>query len=256
VSTNEQAADVPPGLITLRQWAASHGRTYDYVRQFWRKRDGFPDPVGELPSRGRHGGGRGELLFSETALEDWFAAQPDLLPPGRIDPSNLPVDADERITLGRFASHIGKARGTVTQHRGRPGFPEADANGRYRAGDLLDYWNTRTGRRRPSDEPRLAVSCQFEGTLCGAVLEAPNPNRSPLPWAEEARALVRGYWIMSDRDPRRLELHVAVERDGDGQDALVVGGGHVLLVGDSRQRDGAGERTVPELGAMRASALS
>jgi hypothetical protein len=150
MSTDEQAGDVPPGRITLRQWAGSHGRTYDYVRQFWRKRPDFPGPVGELPSRGRHGGGRGELLFSETALDSWFAAQPDLLPPGRVDPSVFPVGGDERITLGRFASLIGKARATVTQHRGRPGFPVPDAEGRYRAGDLLDYWNARTGRRRPS----------------------------------------------------------------------------------------------------------
>jgi hypothetical protein len=150
VSTDEQAADVPPGLITLRQWAGSHGRTYDYVRQFWRKHVGFPGPVGELPSRGRHGGGHGELLFSEAALDAWFAAQPDLLPPGRVDLSGFPVAADERITLGRFADLIGKARATVSQHRGRPGFPQADGDGRYRAGDLLDYWNTRTGRRRPS----------------------------------------------------------------------------------------------------------
>jgi hypothetical protein len=139
--------DLPPGLTTLRRWARSHGRTHDYVRKFWRQRPGFPESVGELPARGRHGGGRGELLFDDAALEAWFSAQPDLAPPQRIDPATFRADPEDRITLGRFAALIGKSRGTVTQHCGRPGFPQAGADGRYRAADLLAYWNTRPGRR-------------------------------------------------------------------------------------------------------------
>ena len=57
------------------------------------------------------------------------------------------VHPDERITLGKFAGLIGKARGTVNQHRDRPGFPPPGEDGLYRAGDLLEYWNTRHGRR-------------------------------------------------------------------------------------------------------------
>jgi len=76
-----------------------------------------------------------------------FGFRPELAPPGRIDPSAARIDPDERITLGRFAGLIGKARGTVNQHRDRPGFPAPGENGLYRAGDLLDYWNTRPGRR-------------------------------------------------------------------------------------------------------------
>lgn len=119
------------------------------MRQNWRRRPGFPDPVSELPARGRHGGGRGELLFDQAALDAWLVGQPDLHPPVRIDPAALRIDSGERITLGRFAALIGKDRKTITQHRGRPGFPQPDPDGAYRAGELIEYWNTRTGRRGP-----------------------------------------------------------------------------------------------------------
>lgn len=138
---------VPAGLTTLRAWSARQGRAHDYVRQFWRNRPGFPEPVGELPPRGRHGGGRGEQLYDEAALDAWRSAQSDLDPPERIELFALGIGANEWITLGRFAGLIGKARKTVTQHRGRPGFPEPGADGTYRVGDLLAYWNARSGRR-------------------------------------------------------------------------------------------------------------
>jgi hypothetical protein len=133
-------------MTTLRMWAASHGRTHDYVRH-WRTRPDFPQQAGELPSRGRHGGGNREPYFDEAALDGWFAAQPDLAPPERIDSSATRIDPDERITLGRFAGLIGKARGTVTQHRGRQGFPEPGPDGLYPAEELLGYWNARPGKR-------------------------------------------------------------------------------------------------------------
>ena len=135
-------------MTTLRRWGPRQGRSAAYVRQNWRRRPGFPDPVGELPARGRHGGGRGELLFNEAALDAWLAAQSDLASPERIDPAVLRIAPTERITLGRFAALIGKDRKTVTQHRSRPGFPEPDPDGLYRAEELIKYWNTRTGRRR------------------------------------------------------------------------------------------------------------
>lgn len=103
VSSQPPPDEIPAGLTTLHQWAPRHGRTYDYVRQVWRRRPGFPDPAGEMPARGRHGGGRGELLFDEAALDAWLASQPDLAPPQRIDPASLRIYPDERITLGRFA---------------------------------------------------------------------------------------------------------------------------------------------------------
>jgi len=133
-------------MTTLRLWAARHGRSHDRVRH-WRADPEFPGHVGELPPRGRHGGGIGEQYFDEAALDAWLANQQDLTPPERIDPSAVRIDSDERITLGRFAGLIGKARGTVTQHRDRPDFPDSGTDGLYRAGDLLNYWNTRPGRR-------------------------------------------------------------------------------------------------------------
>ncbi len=113
----------------------------------WRRREGFPAPVGELPARGRHGGGRGELLFDEQALDAWLAAQSELSPPERFDLAALGLRPGDQITLGRFATLIGRARNTVTQHRDRPGFPQPREDGTYRAGDLLNYWNSRTGHR-------------------------------------------------------------------------------------------------------------
>jgi hypothetical protein len=90
------------------------------------------------------------LLFDEAALDAWLVAQPDLAPPERIDLAAFGISAEERITLNRFATLIGKAAKTVTQHRGRLGFPDAGSDGRYRAGELLEYWNSRTGRRSTS----------------------------------------------------------------------------------------------------------
>jgi hypothetical protein len=138
---------IPAGMTTLRLWAAKQGRTFGYVRQFWRRRDGFPAPAGELAARGRHGGGRGELLFDEQTLDEWLARQADLRAPARFDLAKLGLQPDDRITLGRFATLIGKARGTVSQHRGRAGFPEPAADGTYGTSELLHYWNTRSGHR-------------------------------------------------------------------------------------------------------------
>jgi len=105
----------------------------------------------------------GEHLYDESALDGWIAAQPDLDPPERIELSMLEIGADDRITLGRFADIIGKARKTVSQHRDREGFPVPGAGGRYRAGDLLAYWNARTGRR---GKARSIVRVQ-EGSATG-----------------------------------------------------------------------------------------
>jgi hypothetical protein len=139
--------EIPQGLTTLHLWAPKHGRTYNHVRQFWRRRPGFPSPVGTLEPADTHRRGRRELLFDEAALDAWLATQTDLEPPERINLAVLSVGLDERITLGRFAGLIGKNRRTVTQHRDRSGFPAPGDDGRYRAGDLLDYWNQRLGRR-------------------------------------------------------------------------------------------------------------
>jgi hypothetical protein len=150
VAADRPGSELPAGMTTLRLWAPRHGRAYDYVRQFWRTRDGFPTPAGELPSRSRNGGGPGERYYDEEALERWLSGQSGLNLAPRIEPSVLRIDPDDRITLGRFAALIGKARNTVAQYRDQPGFPAADAEGTYRSGDLVDYWNSRPGRRGPA----------------------------------------------------------------------------------------------------------
>jgi hypothetical protein len=158
--------EVPPGLTTLRMWAARHGRTYNHVRQYWGGLPGFPEPVGKLePAEQRRG--RRESLFDEAVLDAWLAARPELAPPERIE--SFPVDLDERITLGRFASLIGKANKTVSQHRGRPGFPESDGDGLYRASDLLEYWNRRPGRR----ESGLLATSPHDDPVAGLCGDAP-----------------------------------------------------------------------------------
>jgi hypothetical protein len=150
MSPSQPDDQIPSGMTTLRMWGPGHGRSGDYIRRNWRNRDGFPPPSGVLPPRGRNGGGRGELLFYQAELDAWIAAHPDSATPERVDPAATQIDPSERITLGRFAALIGKARKTVTQHRDRAGFPEADADALYRPGDLLDYWNSRSGRRGPT----------------------------------------------------------------------------------------------------------
>src|SRR5271154_5319598 len=131
VPAERPGGELPAGMTTLRQWAVRHGRAYDYVRQFWRNREGFPAPAGELPALGRNGGGLGERYYDEAALDRWLAAQVDLKPPPRIEPAALRIDPDDQITLGRFAAILGKARNTVAQYRDQPGFPQPDAQGTY-----------------------------------------------------------------------------------------------------------------------------
>src|SRR5260370_1506855 len=71
---------LPPGLTTLRDYADRLGYSSRYIRQYWGQRDGFPEPVGELPSQGRLGrgsGGPGELVYEEKALNAFRARHAD-----------------------------------------------------------------------------------------------------------------------------------------------------------------------------------
>jgi hypothetical protein len=133
------AEPLPPGLVTLSQWAATVGRSPGTIRSRWARQPGFPAPVGRTPGRGRHGGGLGELVYQAVALEA-FQPQPRPLDDARIS-------STQRVTLGWFADHAAKvARKTVTQYRGAPGFPVPGPDGRYRYGDLADWWRSRPGR--------------------------------------------------------------------------------------------------------------
>lgn len=177
----EPDAPVPPGQTTLRRWAIRHGRSLRSVQRYRRQWPGFPEPAGELPAHGRNGGGRGEQLFDEAALDAWLASQPGLAPPERIDPAPLRIDPDQRVTLGRFAALIGKDRKTVTQHRKRPGFPGPGPDGTYEVRELLEYWNMRPGRRLPGAEsvqekPLLSCRCSGPGVHGEVGVE---PSSSP-----------------------------------------------------------------------------
>ena len=149
---------LPPGQATLDDYGKSIGRTKDYIRTYWRPRPGCPDPVGQLAARGRNGGGRGELVFDTAALDAFRATQPDLW--GRRTTPLLVTghDEDERMTLGYFAGNVaGVHPETVTQYRAQDGFPAAGDDGKYRLGDLVEFWNHgRPGKRGPAAKAQAA----------------------------------------------------------------------------------------------------
>lgn len=132
------ARPLPPGLVTLSEWAAQMNRSPGTIRSRWSKKERFPEPRGRTPGRGRHGGGLGELVYSAADLQEWLP-----------EPESLsgPASPNQRVTLGWFAdqaAHV--ARKTVTQYRNKPGFPAAGPDGRYRYGDLASFWQSRPGR--------------------------------------------------------------------------------------------------------------
>ena len=142
---------LPPGHVTLKDYAPVVGRAPGTIETHWRPRQGFPEPVGELPGRGRHGGGPGPRVYLRDQLDAFFAANQ---PGGGRDhrpmrETSLPPDT--RVTLSWFAKNIaGVANKTVTQYRdpdfGSPTFPRAGDDDRYRLGDLMAWWPTRPGR--------------------------------------------------------------------------------------------------------------
>lgn len=137
----------PPGLTTLRDYADRLGYSSRYIRQYWGQRDGFPEPVGELPPQGRVGrrsGGLGELVYEEKALDAFRARHADLWGRRRMQRVVTSRDLDERITPGEFARQLAGVGGEVIgRYQELEGFPETSADGTARLGDLLAYWNTR-----------------------------------------------------------------------------------------------------------------
>jgi hypothetical protein len=149
-------------LVTLREWAARHGFSYDYVmmrmRQYYQD---FPAPEpGLTRSVPRRQGGT-----AEAALYD--AAKLAPFEPRRPAPVELPDrDPGLEVTLGAFADLIGVNRKTVSQYTaktpddlpdtvdGARPYPRA----KYRLGDLLLWWNgrpgSRLGHRKTTGRPR------------------------------------------------------------------------------------------------------
>lgn len=138
---------LPPGLTTLRDYAASLGYSSRYIRQYWGKRDGFPEPVGELPTQGRVGrasGGLGELVYEEKALDAFRACHADLWGRRRMLRVVTRRDLDERITPREFARQLaGVGAEVIARYQDLGGFPKTSADGTARLGDLVGYWNTR-----------------------------------------------------------------------------------------------------------------
>ncbi len=136
-----------PDLTTIEAWAQSINRSPAYIQGYWTRLEDWPAPVGELPPGGRDGRGRGRHVYRLADLEALRSAHPEMRPENRRRPIDTTLDHDLRVTLGFFAGIAGVARKTVTQARGYPGFPEPGTDGKYRLGDLLDYWPARPGKR-------------------------------------------------------------------------------------------------------------
>jgi hypothetical protein len=138
---------LPPGQTTLRGYAQRLGYSPRYIRDTWGQRDGFPEPVGELPSQGREGrgsGGLGELVYEERALDAFRARHADLWGRRRMQRVVTSRDLDERVTPAEFARQLaGVGAEVIARYEDLAGFPETAADGTARLGDLVAYWNTR-----------------------------------------------------------------------------------------------------------------
>jgi hypothetical protein len=138
-----------PGLVTLGDYAESIGRTKAYLQVHWKPADGFPEPTGELPPRGRHGGGRGELVYSRAAL-DAFRLERDSLRVARSSRLIIGHSLEEWVTLEEFGGICG-----ITRAPDRfPGCPPAGALGLRRLADLVAWHNTLP----PAAGPRLTIT--------------------------------------------------------------------------------------------------
>ncbi len=132
--------------VTLAEWAERHGRTVGTAWSHWTSRPDFPRPVGRRP---RPGGAPGTAIaeYDEAELDAWLAAQPGMGPP---PPVAFDGDIEELLTLSAFAARAQAAgktleRSTIYQYRDREDFPKP-VNGRfYRAGDVLEFMNSRPG---------------------------------------------------------------------------------------------------------------
>ena len=166
---------LPPGHITLKDYAPQTGRALGTIETHWRPKPGFPEPVGELPSRGRHGGGRGRLVYLTHQLDAFFAANQ---PAGGRDhrPMRPPsLGQEARVTAGWFATNVaGVARKTVTQYRDQPTFPRADDDGTYRLGDPAGVINRNAKGQVKHSDRCPACARRFADTVADGV----NPQQA------------------------------------------------------------------------------
>jgi hypothetical protein len=152
-----------PGLTTLRDYAEQRGYSPGYIGRYWKQRDGFPKPVGEMPPRGNNWG-HGELVYEDKALDAFRAAHADLWGRRPMQRVATTRDLDERITPAEFARQLAGA--DIAPYQGLEGFPGAGADGTCRLGDLVAYWNTRpivlTGND-PDEEVTLSKAARILG---------------------------------------------------------------------------------------------
>ena len=127
---------LPPGLVTLDDYGGSIDRTARYLQTYWSPQPGFPKPKGELPGRGRHGGGRRVKVYSAGELDE-FRARHDTLWGHRSIRLIIGHHPGELVTLEQFAriSGIGADPGRF------PGCPPPGDDGRRRLGDLIAWHN-------------------------------------------------------------------------------------------------------------------
>jgi hypothetical protein len=155
----------------------------------------WPDPVGQLPPRGRNGGGRGELVYAVAELDAWRDRHPELWPERRAAPVDISLDPDTLVTLGRFAELAGVDRKTVTQYRGKAGWPDPVHAEVYRLRGLLSFWPVQTDLNPDT----MVTLDQFAGEVAGVAVEDvarcrelrgfPSPVREPYRLGD-----LLGYW--------------------------------------------------------------
>jgi hypothetical protein len=69
---------LPYGVTTLCQWARRIDRAPSTVVTRWRRRPGFPSPIGQLPSESQRHRDASESLYIETELDVWRMTQAGL----------------------------------------------------------------------------------------------------------------------------------------------------------------------------------
>ena len=131
---------LPPGLVTLQDYAHDIGYSAEAIRVHWRKLPGFPEPVGQVSRPA----GLPAPVYEARRLETFRAAHANTWGRRELQRVVTDRDLDERVTLEEFAGQLaGTGVQDVARYREAGGFPRAGEDGRCRLGDLVAFWNTR-----------------------------------------------------------------------------------------------------------------
>jgi hypothetical protein len=163
------AGALPSTRVTLREWAATIGRSYDTIRVHWvgttvRNPEtgadvSFPTPVGR---RSRPAGvrGRGEAEYEEAALDRFLRAKRAASPQGRGGARRTAedYDPDEWIADRVSADRLGIPYDTFRRYpslyrRGDNQLPVKNPDGNRRWGDVLAWNERRSGSGRFGARP-------------------------------------------------------------------------------------------------------